>query len=239
MAAPAATSESDQVNKYLPPTPMISHSVLADDSKKWREKVPVGIRFKPNDQVLAGYYLAGKVYGRTHGPIFQLIREVHVHQCEPSLLSSLTYDFGDGKMYFFTHPFNRRNAELRHVPGGFWKKTGAPSFVKERDHGKKPIATKMTLVYYKKDQKSKPAEKTQWLMHEYMLLDSLQSPKQRHKQSKTLTAWTICVVYSSNQQLDAKEAVVDTQHRISGNIKQKNKQSLSSNKEIKEQNELY
>lgn len=81
----ASSKYTDEGNKT---SPTIPDSVLADDSKKWQEKVPIGIKFKPTDQVLAGYYLAGKVSGHTDGPIFQLIKDVEFYQCEPSQLSS-------------------------------------------------------------------------------------------------------------------------------------------------------
>ncbi|KAJ4709492.1 NAC domain-containing protein 67 [Melia azedarach] len=80
----------------------ISNSIIADDSTKWEEKVTVGIRFNPNDQVLASHYLAGKSYGSTDGPIFSLIK-VDVYQHDPSDLSSLAYDFGKGKKCTFSH----------------------------------------------------------------------------------------------------------------------------------------
>ncbi|KAJ4709490.1 NAC domain protein [Melia azedarach] len=192
MASPSmlvSPENTDEINKC---SPRLSDSLLADDSKRWREKVPVGIRFKPTDQVLVCHYLAGKVSGCTDGPIFPLIKQVNVYQYDPSQLSSLSYDFGDGKMYFFTPLVGKNDTNNRRVPaGGIWKKMTDSSHVKDKDG--EPVATKTTVVYWKKDKKCNLV-KTQWFVKEYMLLDN-QLPKRDDEESSTCAAWTLCVAY--------------------------------------------
>ncbi|KAJ4709509.1 hypothetical protein OWV82_019288 [Melia azedarach] len=82
MASPATMASSSKYankrNAYN--FSNISNSLTADDSIKWQEKVAVGIRFNPTDEVLASHFLAWKLSGSTEGPIFSLIKEVDVHQ---------------------------------------------------------------------------------------------------------------------------------------------------------------
>ncbi|KAJ4709484.1 NAC domain-containing protein [Melia azedarach] len=147
MVSPAITASSswkhaNESDRNANNLSKISNSLLADDSIKWGQKVAVGIRFNPNDEVLASHYVAGKSCGSTNGPIFSLIKEVDVYQHDPSDLSSLAYDFGKGKMYFFT-PLNKKS-EVPVPSGGYWKKTREPTYVEGKDRN--PIASKNTLV---------------------------------------------------------------------------------------------
>ncbi|KAJ4709497.1 NAC domain-containing protein [Melia azedarach] len=220
MASPVAMASSSRYanerNAYN--LSKISNSLIADDSIKWQEKVAVGIKFNPNDEVLASHYLVGKLSGSTEGPIFSLIKEVDVYQHDPSDLSRLAYDFGKGKMYFFA-PLNKKYKAP--VPtGGYWKKTREPCCVKGKDGNS--IATKNTLVYYKNDPKSNPV-KTQWLMKEYMLLDNQLLPKQNVEDS-----WTLCVVYHSKRQVDGQKVSAEEEDEFSSDSCEDSTSDMSS-----------
>ncbi|KAJ4709504.1 hypothetical protein OWV82_019284 [Melia azedarach] len=65
------------------------------------------------------------------------------------------------------------------------------SHVKDKDG--EPVATKTTVVYWKKDKKCNLV-KTQWFVKEYMLLDN-QLPKRNDDESSTCATWTLCVAY--------------------------------------------
>lgn len=98
--------------------------------------------------------------------------------------AGLTYDFGDGKMYFFTRFLSREIDVYRHVAGGgFWKRKKETSYV--IGEYEKPIAAKTTLVYYHKNKNSTPV-KTQWRMKEYKLLDNNQRSEQIKEDNKTV-----------------------------------------------------
>ncbi|KAJ4708948.1 NAC domain protein [Melia azedarach] len=202
MASPATTASSSKNanERKAYDLSKISNSIIADDSIKWEQKVAVGIRFNPNDQVLASHYLAGKASGSTDSPIFSLIKEVDVYQHDPSDLSQICSP--TPKKQEICRPTPKKQEICRPTPKWWiWKKTREqPSNVKGKDG--KPIATKSTLVYYKNDHKSNPV-KTQWVMKEYMLLDN-QPPKQKVQHS-----WTLCVVYESKRHGDCSQKMSD------------------------------
>ncbi|KAJ4709501.1 NAC domain-containing protein [Melia azedarach] len=104
---------------------------------------PAGVVFDPDDEELVFYYLMGKeVYGFSDEGGFRFIRVIKLYDCKPSMLSGLAAESGQDKMFFFTRLRkkyqNGRNVN-RQAPGGFWKKTGPPSYV-DGIYG--PVATK-------------------------------------------------------------------------------------------------
>ncbi|KAJ4723263.1 NAC domain-containing protein [Melia azedarach] len=168
--------------------------LAANDSGKGA--LAVGVRFNPTDELLAGYYLAGKVAGSTGGDVFQQIKDVDVYEHEPSKLSGFADDMGYGKMYFFTTlQMKYRNGKnvSRLAPSAFWKKTGKFSDIKDKDG--ELIASKTSLAYYKNDQNSSKPLKTDWLMKEYMLGD---------KEYKMLSSLTLCVVYNKRKHCETE-----------------------------------
>ncbi|KAJ4709077.1 NAC domain-containing protein [Melia azedarach] len=148
-------------------------SKLTDESKKWAERKPIGIRFNPTDEVLAGVFLVGKVFGRTaDSPVFQFFRDVNVYDYEPKNLSGLAHEFGEGKMYFFTtlnrKPSNGRTIIERTVRGsGCWKKTRKPLSINVMYNDENLSVAKTSLVFCEKN--GAEEKNTNWLMKEYML----------------------------------------------------------------------
>ncbi|KAJ4708947.1 NAC domain-containing protein [Melia azedarach] len=177
--------------------------LAANDSGKGA--LAVGVRFNPTDELLAGYYLAGKVAGSTGGDVFQHIKDVDVYEHEPSKLSGFADDIGYGKMYFFTTlQMKYRNGKnvSRLAPSGFWKKTGKFSDIKDKDG--ELIASKTSLAYYKNDQNSGKPLKTDWLMKEYMLRD---------KEYKMLSSLTLCVVYNKRKHCETEIECYDNKNK--------------------------
>lgn len=172
----------------------------ADHNRDWGGWTKVkGIKFKPTPEVLVGHYLARKVSGCTDGPIFPLIPEVNVYQHEPSKLKSKAYDFGDGKMYFFSRITKKcKNGLIHHriADGGFWKTTGKRTTVSSNRDGRKIAATVWPLTYYRNVSGEEPI-KTHWLMKEYMLLEGQQNDKE---------SVTLCVVYSNDKNQRRRES---------------------------------
>lgn len=148
---------------------------------------PTAAVFIPTDTELVSNHLMKKVFGRSYGELDRFIKDIELYEYEPSELSSLAYDSGHNKKYFFTRLSHPARTVNRQAQGGYWRKTGMPSYVNDKDGD--AVATKTSLTYFKKqDTTSKPV-KTHWLMKEYMLLKS-QQPNQNNG-----TPWTLCVLY--------------------------------------------
>ncbi|KAJ4709078.1 NAC domain-containing protein [Melia azedarach] len=168
-------------------------SELTDESKKWAERKPIGIRFNPTDEVLAGVFLVGKVFGSTaDSPVFQFFKDAKVYDYEPENLKVHAHEFGEGKMYFFTtlnrKPSKGRTIIERTVGGsGCWKKTGKPLSINVMYNDENLRVEKTSLVFCKKI--GAEEKNTKWLMKEYMLDLKIY---ERLGMSKPLV---LCVVY--------------------------------------------
>lgn len=148
---------------------------------------PTVAAFIPTDTELVTYHLMNKVSGRGYGELDRFIKDIELYDYEPSELSSLAYHSGHNKKYFFTRLSHPARTVNRQAQGGYWRKTGMPSYVNDKDGD--AVATKTSLTYFKKQDPTSKPEKTHWLMKEYMLLKS-QQPNQNDE-----TPWTLCVLY--------------------------------------------
>ncbi|KAL6591530.1 hypothetical protein ACP70R_050033 [Stipagrostis hirtigluma subsp. patula] len=137
-----------------------------------------GFRFHPTDEELVSYYLRRRVLGRRLR--VDAIAEIDLYRLEPWDLPSLSrIRSRDAQWYFFARldrkvtgagaggrggPGNRTN---RATPRGYWKTTG-----KDREvyHRGKAVGMKKTLVFHAG--RAPKGERTNWVMHEYRLLDS-------------------------------------------------------------------
>ncbi|KAL6911279.1 hypothetical protein ACP4OV_000084 [Aristida adscensionis] len=137
-----------------------------------------GFRFHPTDEELVSYYLRRRVLGRRLR--VDAIAEVDLYRLEPWDLPSLSrIRSRDAQWYFFARldrkvtgagaggrggPGNRTN---RATPRGYWKTTG-----KDREvyHRGKAVGMKKTLVFHAG--RAPKGERTNWVMHEYRLLDN-------------------------------------------------------------------
>lgn len=148
---------------------------------------PTVAAFIPTDTELVTYHLMNKVSARSYGELDRFIKDIELYDYEPSELSSLAYHSGHDKKYFFTRLSQPARTVNRQAQGGYWRKTGMPSYVNDKDGD--AVATKTSLTYFKKQDPTSKPEKTHWRMKEYMLLKS-QQPNQNDE-----TPWTLCVLY--------------------------------------------
>ncbi|XP_061366899.1 NAC domain-containing protein JA2L-like [Gastrolobium bilobum] len=150
--------------------------------------LPPGFRFYPTDEELLVQYLCRKVAG--HHFSLQIIAEIDLYKFDPWVLPSKAI-FGEKEWYFFS-PRDRKypnGSRPNRVAGsGYWKATGTDKII--TTEGRK-VGIKKALVFY--IGKAPKGTKTNWIMHEYRLLDS-----SRKNGSARLDDWVLCRIYKKN-----------------------------------------
>ncbi|CAL0303783.1 unnamed protein product [Lupinus luteus] len=129
--------------------------------------LPPGFRFFPTDEELLVQYLCRKVAG--HHFSLPIIAEIDLYKFDPWVLPGKAI-FGEKEWYFFS-PRDRKypnGTRPNRVAGsGYWKATGTDKII--TTEGRK-VGIKKALVFY--IGKAPKGTKTNWIMHEYRLLDS-------------------------------------------------------------------
>ncbi|XP_058779891.1 NAC domain-containing protein 72-like [Vicia villosa] len=153
-----------------------------------RLSLPPGFRFYPTDEELLVQYLCRKVAG--HHFSLQIIAEIDLYKFDPWVLPSKAI-FGEKEWYFFS-PRDRKypnGTRPNRVAGsGYWKATGTDKII--TNEGRK-VGIKKALVFY--IGKAPKGTKTNWIMHEYRLLDS-----SRNNGGTKLDDWVLCRIYKKN-----------------------------------------
>ncbi|KAG4213603.1 hypothetical protein ERO13_A01G066700v2 [Gossypium hirsutum] len=150
--------------------------------------LPPGFRFYPTDEELLVQYLCRKVAG--HHFSLQIIGEIDLYKFNPWDLPSKAL-FGEKEWYFFS-PRDRKypnGSRPNRVAGsGYWKATGTDKII--TTEGRK-VGIKKALVFYVG--KAPKGTKTNWIMHEYRLIES-----SRKSGSSKLDDWVLCRIYKKN-----------------------------------------
>ncbi|KAJ6770464.1 putative proteinC DOMAIN-CONTAINING PROTEIN 72 [Salix purpurea] len=150
--------------------------------------LPPGFRFHPTDEELLVQYLCKKVAG--HHFSLPIIGEIDLYKLDPWFLPSKAI-FGEKEWYFFS-PRDRKypnGSRPNRVAGsGYWKATGTDKVI--TNEGRK-VGIKKALVFYVG--KAPKGTKTNWIMHEYRLLES-----SRKSGSTKLDDWVLCRIYKKN-----------------------------------------
>lgn len=150
--------------------------------------LPPGFRFFPTDEELLVQYLCRKVAG--HHFNLQIIGDIDLYKFDPWVLPSKAI-FGEKEWYFFS-PRDRKypnGSRPNRVAGsGYWKATGTDKVI--TTEGRK-VGIKKALVFY--IGKAPKGTKTNWIMHEYRLLEH-----SRKTGSTKLDDWVLCRIYKKN-----------------------------------------
>nr|QDX01727.1 NAC domain-containing protein NAC88 [Medicago sativa subsp. falcata] len=152
--------------------------------------LPPGFRFFPTDEELLVQYLCRKVAG--HHFSLPIIAEIDLYKFDPWVLPGKA-NFGEKEWYFFS-PRDRKypnGSRPNRVAGsGYWKATGTDKII--TTEGRK-VGIKKALVFY--IGKAPKGTKTNWIMHEYRLLDA----SRKHNLGSTkLDDWVLCRIYKKN-----------------------------------------
>lgn len=170
-------------------------------------QLPPGFRFHPSDQELILHYLKKKVTSSpTHATA--IVADIDIYKFDPWDLPGKAL-FGEGEWFFFS-PRDRKypngSRPNRAAGCGYWKATGTDKPILEIG-GSRCLGVKKALVFYK----GKPPKgfKTDWVMHEYRILDN----NEKHKGSMRLDDWVLCRV----RQKGSMHLEADTKYEISNN----------------------
>ncbi|KAK7246557.1 hypothetical protein RIF29_41426 [Crotalaria pallida] len=170
--------------------------------------LPPGFRFHPTDEELVVHYLKKKA---ASAPLpVAIIAEIDLYKFDPWELPSKA-TFGEQEWYFFS-PRDRKYPNgarpNRAATSGYWKATGTDKPILASD-GNRKVGVKKALVFYG----GKPPKgiKTNWIMHEYRLVDnpsskppSLAPDPPGHstkKNSLRLDDWVLCRIYKKSNSL--------------------------------------
>ncbi|KAJ0693597.1 putative transcription factor NAM family [Helianthus annuus] len=161
--------------------------------------LPPGFRFHPTDEELVVHYLKKKA-SSIPLPV-AIIAEVDLYKFDPWELPSKAI-FGDQEWYFFS-PRDRKYPNgmrpNRAATSGYWKATGTDRPIMSST-GDQKVGVKKALVFYG----GKPPKgiKTNWIMHEYRLIEnaSFKAPAVNlsKKSSLRLDEWVLCRIYKKN-----------------------------------------
>lgn len=147
--------------------------------------LPPGFRFYPTDEELLVQYLCRKVAGYHFS--LQVIGDIDLYKFDPWDLPSKAL-FGEKEWYFFS-PRDRKypnGSRPNRVAGsGYWKATGTDKIITSDGHR---VGIKKALIFYAG--KAPKGTKTNWIMHEYRLVEHSRS----HGSSK-LDDWVLCRIY--------------------------------------------
>ncbi|KAL2937183.1 NAC domain-containing protein 86 [Bienertia sinuspersici] len=145
--------------------------------------LPPGFRFHPTDEELVAYYLDRKITGRKIE--LEIIPEIDLYKCEPWDLPDKSFLPGKDLEWYFFSPRDRKypngSRTNRATRAGYWKATGKDRPVQSQ---KTAVGMKKTLVYYKG--RAPHGIRTNWVMHEYRLLESLSGSTPSLKESYAL-----------------------------------------------------
>ncbi|CAL5409795.1 unnamed protein product [Camellia sinensis] len=164
--------------------------------------LPPGFRFHPTDEELVVHYLKKKA---SLAPLpVTIIAEIDLYKFDPWELPSKA-TFGEQEWYFFS-PRDRKYPNgarpNRAATSGYWKATGTDKPILT-SNGTQKVGVKKALVFYG----GKPPKgiKTNWIMHEYRLIDNNSgtfkppgSDPTTKKVSLRLDDWVLCRIYKKN-----------------------------------------
>ncbi|GAB2271940.1 hypothetical protein Dimus_006768 [Dionaea muscipula] len=149
--------------------------------------VPPGFRFHPTEEELVGYYLQRKINSLRID--LDIIVDIDLYNMEPWDIQdrcNLGYD-EQREWYFFSHKdkkYPTGSRTNRATAAGFWKATGRDKAVLSCKTSN-IIGMRKTLVFYKG--RAPNGTKTDWIMHEYRLLQTAIS---QHQQEEA--GWVVC-----------------------------------------------
>ncbi|XP_019456375.1 PREDICTED: NAC domain-containing protein 83-like [Lupinus angustifolius] len=146
-------------------------------------RLPPGFRFHPTDEELVLYYLKPKLFSFPFPS--SIIPHLHLSNSDPW---DLPGDLEKERYFFKTKEPKYSNGKRsnRATNSGYWKATGLD---KQIMNNKQVVGMKKTLVFY--TGKPPHGSKTDWIMHEYLLLTNT------HFQSGVVPMhnWVLCRIF--------------------------------------------
>ncbi|GMH27401.1 hypothetical protein Nepgr_029244 [Nepenthes gracilis] len=179
-------------------------------------RLPPGFRFHPTDEELVVQYLKRKVLSC---PLpASIIPEVDV--CKPDPWD-LPGELGQERYFFSTREakYPNGNRSNRATVSGYWKATGKDKAIMGgsgsscRNTQQVVVGMKKTLVFYR----GKPPHgiRTDWVMHEYRLVNSSVSTPNLVQNSLMATGdWVLCRIFLKKRNAKTKEDSNEDSHGV-------------------------
>ncbi|KAG2678467.1 hypothetical protein I3760_11G003100 [Carya illinoinensis] len=168
-------------------------------------RLPPGFRFQPTDEELVFQYLKCKIFSCPL-PALIIIPEINVCDYDPW---DLPGDL-EQEMYFFSHKearYRNGNRTKRTTNSGYWKAAGSDKKIlsSTKNH---EVGMKKTLVFYR----GKPSLglRTDWIMHEYRLVDEGIAACNFSQNSidQTLDNWVLCRIFSKKGSIENNDVII-------------------------------
>ncbi|XP_058078855.1 NAC domain-containing protein 104-like [Magnolia sinica] len=147
--------------------------------------LPPGFRFHPNDEELIVHFLYRKAARLPCHP--DIIPDIELYRYDPWELNGKALE-GENQWYFFSH-----RTQNPATANGYWKPIGVDDTITS---GSRTVGMKKSLIFYVGE--SPFGIKTNWVMHEFHLLDCATSSKSSKKRGKPKTVskdWILCRVH--------------------------------------------
>nr|ARO85805.1 NAC12 [Haloxylon ammodendron] len=149
-----------------------------------------GFRFHPSDEVLFMFYLKRKVLGKRFK--CEMMAEVDVNQFAPWDLPAMSLLKTKDLCWYFFCPRAKKypnGGRANRATGcGYWKSTGNDRSVK---YNSKIVGRIKTLIFH--TGKAPKGERTNWVMHEYKLEDSVVA-----EHGVSGDSYVICKIYEKS-----------------------------------------
>ncbi|KAF5741192.1 putative NAC domain-containing protein [Tripterygium wilfordii] len=155
-------------------------------------RLPPGFRFHPTDEELVVQYLKRKALSF---PLpASIIPEVDVCRSDPW---DLPGDCEQERYFFSTREakYPNGNRSNRATGSGYWKATGIDKKI-VTSKGNQVVGMKKTLVFY--TGKPPHGSRTDWIMHEYRLVNSVDTLQKMSSTQSTVVQmenWVICRIF--------------------------------------------
>ncbi|XP_042493104.1 NAC domain-containing protein 6-like [Macadamia integrifolia] len=193
-----------------------------------------GFRFHPTEEELLDFYLKNVVYGKKLP--FDIIGFLNIYHHDPWDLPGLA-KIGEREWYFFV-PRDRKHGNggrpNRTTKHGFWKATGSDRHIRSLSNPKRLIGLRKTLVFYLG--RAPRGSKTDWIMNEYRMPDSITSSSSLLKDNIVL-----CKIYRKATSLKVLEqrAAMEEETKIQETSLPSSPMTIDAEVSISEQQESF
>ncbi|XAR67865.1 hypothetical protein NMG60_11002796 [Bertholletia excelsa] len=205
---------------------------LSEDYK-W-VKLPLGFRFQPTDEEIVFQYLASKVNSCSLPD--SVVPEITVSKYDPWDLPADGAGNADPDRYFFTQKESKYqigSRANRATRCGYWKATGSGKKItcsKRKDI----MGMRKTLVFH--IGKPPKGSRTDWIMHEYHLVNLTTSDSNLPQQASTQAPsaetekWVLCHVFQKNgsRKIHNRDGRLNEEHGVSDVMRDMNASDTSS-----------
>ncbi|XP_042519857.1 NAC transcription factor NAM-B2-like [Macadamia integrifolia] len=162
-----------------------------DDDSAYFNSFPPGFRFCPTNDELIIHYLKKRIMNQPL-PINR-IREVELYKHSPDDLAEKYQSYKEEEWYFLTprdRKYKQGSRPNRAAGNGYWKATTKDIPIQSNGE---VVGCKKSLVFCVG--KAPKGDKSNWIMHEFRVIESATYPTNRGPNDMKLDDWVLCRIY--------------------------------------------